>query len=164
MATAHLGECHPHGRDYYPQGEGALANAVVEHDSRMRRLQDVSAELDELYAAILNTVVVRAGFEPADATPKEATFLDDLRTSIAEETKLSAEILNKAVVLGRHNKGGWNPEALAIIYGEYASDAFGIAESDLDLWCRIDRRMQRKGHQVFCEFVNAAVAAYWPIK
>ena len=42
-----LEECAPHGRDYYLQGNSALAVATSEHLSRVARLQSV---LDELQA------------------------------------------------------------------------------------------------------------------
>lgn len=37
----------PNGRDYYVQGDGALARAEQEHASRMARLVSVKNELEE---------------------------------------------------------------------------------------------------------------------
>ncbi len=42
----------PNGRDYYPQGAGALEHAEAEHNGRLRRLDDVKAEVDRLTLAI----------------------------------------------------------------------------------------------------------------
>lgn len=42
----------PNGRDYYPQGPGALESAIDEHSDRLRRLDAVKREVDELIEAI----------------------------------------------------------------------------------------------------------------
>jgi len=42
----------PHGRDYYPQGDGALRQAQAQHDARLGHLRQVADEL----CAILNDV------------------------------------------------------------------------------------------------------------
>jgi hypothetical protein len=44
-AIASLSPIAPHGRDYYPQGDGALEKAIVEHRSRIDRLRSVREEL-----------------------------------------------------------------------------------------------------------------------
>lgn len=31
----------PHGRDYYPQGEGAIQQAIAEHRERLMKLGDI---------------------------------------------------------------------------------------------------------------------------
>lgn len=38
----------PNGRDYYPQGDGALKEATQEHQSRVARLESVLNEYMEL--------------------------------------------------------------------------------------------------------------------
>ncbi len=38
----------PHGRDYYPQGDDALRQAMVEHRERLLRLGAVADELNAL--------------------------------------------------------------------------------------------------------------------
>lgn len=38
----------PNGRDYYPQGPGALITAVAEHDSRIDRLRSVADEIETI--------------------------------------------------------------------------------------------------------------------
>ncbi len=38
----------PHGRDYYPQGDGALRQAMAEHRDRLLRLHNIAAELNAL--------------------------------------------------------------------------------------------------------------------
>lgn len=47
-----LKQCAPNGRDYYPQGQGAMDNAVKEHMARLQRLDDVSKELEAIINAI----------------------------------------------------------------------------------------------------------------
>lgn len=42
----------PNGRDYYPQGPAALEKAIAEHNDRLRRLDVVKNEVDELIGAI----------------------------------------------------------------------------------------------------------------
>lgn len=43
----------PHGRDYYPQGPGALDEAIKEHRSRLERIQSVMEELQAIHEAIM---------------------------------------------------------------------------------------------------------------
>ena len=38
----------PNGRDYYPQGDGAIIQAMREHEGRMSRLAEVLDELEEM--------------------------------------------------------------------------------------------------------------------
>ena len=47
-----LQEAAPNGRDYYPQGPGAILQAQSEYESRLTRLQDVAKELEEIQEAI----------------------------------------------------------------------------------------------------------------
>ena len=42
----------PNGRDYYPQGPEALTKATEEHRSRLRRLDAIKDEIDQLTLAI----------------------------------------------------------------------------------------------------------------
>lgn len=42
----------PNGRDFYPQGPEALAAAELEHMSRLRRLDEIKKELDDLAMAV----------------------------------------------------------------------------------------------------------------
>lgn len=42
----------PNARDYYPQGDAAYSAAKREHDRRVEKLREVSAELTYLYNAI----------------------------------------------------------------------------------------------------------------
>jgi hypothetical protein len=42
----------PNGRDYYPQGAGAIHSALEEHEARLKKLRDVRRELEELAEAI----------------------------------------------------------------------------------------------------------------
>lgn len=51
-AITALQECAPHGRDYYLQGEGALAVATSEHLARVSRLQSVLEELQVVMEGI----------------------------------------------------------------------------------------------------------------
>jgi len=47
-AYAALKKTAPNGRDYYPQGAPAMDKAVAEHNNRMKRLDAIKAEIDEL--------------------------------------------------------------------------------------------------------------------
>ena len=38
----------PHGRDYYPQGDGAYAEATKEHQERIKALNKIAIELHAL--------------------------------------------------------------------------------------------------------------------
>ena len=51
-AYAKLKETAPNGRDYYPQGQDAMPRARKEHDDRMRRLDGIKDEIDEMALAI----------------------------------------------------------------------------------------------------------------
>lgn len=42
----------PNGRDYYPQGPGEMTRAVTEHESRLRRIDDLKAEIEALLDGI----------------------------------------------------------------------------------------------------------------
>lgn len=42
----------PNGRDYYPQGNEALGKATEEHMDRLRRLDAINDEIDELAGEI----------------------------------------------------------------------------------------------------------------
>lgn len=52
-ATDAVAACNPHGRDYYTQGENALAEAAREHASRLARLLTVRDELSAIWEAIV---------------------------------------------------------------------------------------------------------------
>ena len=47
-----LKETAPNGRDYYPQGPQAMQTATDEHMSRLRRVDEVRAEIEQLLIAI----------------------------------------------------------------------------------------------------------------
>lgn len=49
-----LAKTAPNGRDYYPQGQSALGEALRDHNGRMDKLQAVYAELQGI-AAYLST-------------------------------------------------------------------------------------------------------------
>ena len=42
----------PNGRDYYPQGEGAIDDALRQHRRRMQDLEAIQRELTEIAEAI----------------------------------------------------------------------------------------------------------------
>lgn len=50
LAVAHqaINQAAPHRRDYYPQGPAALFKATAEHVDRMRCLESLKKEYDEL--------------------------------------------------------------------------------------------------------------------
>lgn len=43
-----MAETYPNGRDYYPQGNGAINKAMDEHADRMARLKAVITELETI--------------------------------------------------------------------------------------------------------------------
>lgn len=47
-AIAKLAEAAPNGRDYYPQSPDALYEAQDEHYDRIKRLQSVAKELEQI--------------------------------------------------------------------------------------------------------------------
>ena len=49
-----LGRVMPHGRDYYVQGEGALAHAIKEHRARIKKLENVRDELTAIARHVRN--------------------------------------------------------------------------------------------------------------
>lgn len=51
-ALTALADACPHGRDYYPQGDGAFRLAMGQHDSRSRRLLSVLEELALVHEGI----------------------------------------------------------------------------------------------------------------
>jgi hypothetical protein len=52
LAYSALKQTVPHGRDYYPKGDGALKIAIEEHSSRLKRLDAIKGEIDALIGAI----------------------------------------------------------------------------------------------------------------
>ena len=52
LAYQALKACAPNGRDFYPQGAGALEAATAEHMDRLRRLDAVKRDVDALTLAI----------------------------------------------------------------------------------------------------------------
>lgn len=59
-AIRSLCDCAPNGRDYYPQGNGAITKADAEHRARIQKLRDVHAELMDLAEHIDDTAAVAA--------------------------------------------------------------------------------------------------------
>lgn len=47
-----LRESAPHGRDYYPQGPGVINQAIEEHCSRLKKLEDLQKEIKAIIHAI----------------------------------------------------------------------------------------------------------------
>lgn len=47
-----VSDAYPNGRDYYPQGPGAITKAMAEHQSRYERLCAVRDELIKLYKSV----------------------------------------------------------------------------------------------------------------
>ena len=52
-------ETSPNGRDYYPQGDGAIAVAISEHCDRIKRIQSVIADLQTLAEHIADAKAAR---------------------------------------------------------------------------------------------------------
>jgi hypothetical protein len=55
-----LAEIAPNGRDFYPQGEGALGIATREHIDRCQALRSVLGELEEIAEYICDAAEVTA--------------------------------------------------------------------------------------------------------
>ena len=47
-----MGQCSPHGRDYYPQGPDAISAASKEHQARMDKLRAMYDEMTQLWSAV----------------------------------------------------------------------------------------------------------------
>lgn len=47
-----LEQAAPNGRDYYPQGDGALQVALREHGARLQKLVDVRDELQAIWQGL----------------------------------------------------------------------------------------------------------------
>lgn len=47
-----LAQAYPNGRDYYVQDGNATSEAMAQHESRMKKLREVAAELEEIANAI----------------------------------------------------------------------------------------------------------------
>jgi len=47
-----VSETSPNGRDYYPQGQNALTEAVAEHTARLSALGKVKREIEEILESI----------------------------------------------------------------------------------------------------------------
>jgi hypothetical protein len=52
VAQNAVSDCAPNARDYYPQGDGAFAQANREHIARLERLHGLRSELREIADAI----------------------------------------------------------------------------------------------------------------
>lgn len=48
-----LAAAYPNGRDYYPQGNDAIHEAMEQHDARMTKLREVAAELREILEGVV---------------------------------------------------------------------------------------------------------------
>ena len=49
VAMEKLEECAPNGRDYYPQGNNAINQAMAEHYGRTKAILEIMRQLGELY-------------------------------------------------------------------------------------------------------------------
>lgn len=58
-AIVKLDKACPNGRDYYPQGPHALADAISEHDERVKRLISVQRELETIAEHISDAMDAR---------------------------------------------------------------------------------------------------------
>lgn len=52
IAISKIEACGPNGRDYYPQGAGAMTLAQAQHTERLHKLGLVSSELIEIAEAV----------------------------------------------------------------------------------------------------------------
>ena len=55
LAALALGEAYPNARDYYPQGPHALAEALADHDARVRSILRVREEIEALLEHVTET-------------------------------------------------------------------------------------------------------------
>lgn len=51
-----LKKANPNGRDYYPQGTDVIYKAIEEHMSRLRKIDEVKEEIDELTRRVADPV------------------------------------------------------------------------------------------------------------
>lgn len=59
LAIDALSAASPNGRDYYPQGDGAMRTATAEHTSRISRLVSVKQELEALWEHVTDEADAR---------------------------------------------------------------------------------------------------------
>jgi hypothetical protein len=52
LARRAVADTAPNGRDYYPQGPGAITAALAEHSARLDKLTEVLKELEEIAEAV----------------------------------------------------------------------------------------------------------------
>lgn len=50
--TRALNAANPNGRDYYPQGAGALSAALAQHAARLLQVQTIAREINEISEGI----------------------------------------------------------------------------------------------------------------
>jgi hypothetical protein len=50
-----MSEAAPHGRDYYPLGDGVYQKAAAEHVDRLRRLLTVQVEISAILRSLIST-------------------------------------------------------------------------------------------------------------
>lgn len=53
IAIDSVSDAAPNGRDYYPQGDIAINQAIREHTKRMQKLIDVRKELEMIWESIV---------------------------------------------------------------------------------------------------------------
>ena len=54
VASIVIQDMAPNGRDYYPQGDAALAAATAEHRDRRNKLESILEELEDITRGIRN--------------------------------------------------------------------------------------------------------------
>jgi hypothetical protein len=54
-----VGNITVHGRDYYPIGDRATLDASREHHERLRKLNEIRAELHLFYSSVLEQTIER---------------------------------------------------------------------------------------------------------
>lgn len=91
------------------------------------------------------------------------TTLDKVRKAIEDvsDVRLGSVshkgVIEKSTVLGRDDLGEWAPDSEVIIYTEH-----GLPSGDsISFWEAVTDKLYHDGF--FCEPVNSAVIAVWPI-
>ena len=65
LALKELIDNGPNARDYYPQGDEAYREAAKEHEARIRKVQEIRAEILQLQVAILDQEAIRLAYRKA---------------------------------------------------------------------------------------------------
>lgn len=69
--------------------------------------------------------------------------------------------VKECVHMPQDDKGEWAPKSLAVVYLDNGIGKHGDAFGCLEYWQEVDDIVKTHGFNVYSEFVNAAVTAYY---